>query len=134
MPKLGENEDEAETEIRLLEEELAAHHQKTLQLFQKLEDRVGLEQSLSTSLFCFGDEEYPVEIPKLRSSDEILLDKIEEANTQMKYFGYTINNLEKKQVAESISKVIKMEKPREPKFIVTFEKGMNISKKSIPEA
>ncbi len=40
----------------------------------------------------------------------------------MKYLEYLISSLERKQVAESISKITKFEKSRaEPRFMIAFE-------------
>lgn len=45
----------------------------------------------------------------MHDNDEIIIsEKLDEVDLQLRYYEYTINCLEKKQVAESISKIVKM--------------------------
>ena len=64
----------------------------------------------------------------------ILWENITDVETQKQYLEYCIERLEKKQVAESLSKILKVEKQKnEQKFMVTFEEAMNIKKRIMNE-
>lgn len=46
------------------------------------------------------------------SEEELLNSRSRKVSTQLKFLDYTIGRLEKKQVAESISKITRLEKTR----------------------
>lgn len=102
--------------------ELMNEHNTTIDLFNTLVARVGEEEQLKQMIYCFADQEADIELIEEKSEEKLLFDRISEVNTQLKYLEYTINKLERKQIAESISRITKFEKSKgETKFYITFE-------------
>ena len=61
---------------------------------------------------------------------KLLLHKIDSVDLQLSFLESMIDRLEKKQVAESISKITRLEKTRgDVKFHITFEEAMNVKRK-----
>lgn len=97
-------------------------HSRTVSLFEQLEARVSREQLFKRSIYCYGKDEYEVEDNFVEGDEKILAEKLGDVDLQLRYLEYMIVCLEKKQVAESISKITKIEKSRaDPKFLITFE-------------
>lgn len=66
-----------------------------------------------------------------QNDEHILAYKLNDVDLQLEYYHYLISCLEKKQIAESVSKITKIEKSRgEVKFVVEFEEAMNMKPRS----
>lgn len=70
----------------------------------------------------------------LTGEEAIVESKLDEIDIQLRFYEYLMACLEKKQIAESISKVTRIEKFRgEPRFVIAFEEAMMIKDKSLTE-
>ena len=122
-------------EILRLEEELAEAQREAEGLCRRLEERVEAEIALQEVVFCSAGEEEPAQLVEQgEGRAERRLAKMQGFDLQTKYIEYTIRQLERKQVAESVAKLQRVERSKgETRVQLVFEEAMGIKPITVSE-
>lgn len=129
-PHIGSPEpqdDELSQEIRSLEEDLARVQESVEDIFHRLKTKAEHEMTLQEVYYC--DDHEPDIHNKVGESESMShkLAKAESFQAQTQYIEYAVRQLERKQIAESITKLQRVEKIKgETRVLLVFEEAMGI--------
>ena len=105
-------------------------------IYTKLEQRVAQEAELQDIIYCepSTSAEQSIPLSPIQSSRiDRKLSKLENFEILSKYIEYTVRQLEKRQIAESVTKILRLEKSKgETRFVLAFEEAMGIKALTVP--
>ena len=123
-------------EVLRLERQLKQTTGEVSKIYNKIQKRVIQEISIQDVIYCEADS------PLLFPQEEIFqkdflstrinnkLNKLANFQILTRYIEFTVKQLERRQIAESITKILKVEKPRtyggEARITLCFEQGMGL--------